>query len=583
MASFIQNTVTTRDKNGNRRPKASYIEFVEVSRKKGQKYPQRKVLWRKNIKQLQQSNWFDRTILWLAARTNNTKVVELHKEFVKEIREWGLPQAVYNLLEELGIISQLRELEEKSRRKFSLVDFVVGYVTMSLVGEFSKLKYYEKGQKLLYGYPAQELHQIYRAVSAIGKDFDWVNLQELQAKSRSQLFKEEIEVMLFDFTTVYWHSEMTDELRNFGYSKEKQWDKVQVLVSMVVNRQGFPIHIELWEGNGSEKKAIKEFIKNLSKDLLLKRVVFVGDSGMYSKGLLSDLRAMGWQVLIRLPKNSLTKSEREKIQSNEGWVELEKEKESGEIKKEVKELKRCGGYRLIAIRDYSLRRRQERQLEEYLGRFVDVDALKKSVKEGKNLSINSLKVSAKSIVGSKTLGLLKVKEEEVEFDTGRYEELLKWSGISLLLTDTEWSVKELVKRYGLLQKIERRWRDMKSGLNVRPVYHWVPERVKGHFILKFIALQVVSLLENKLEEAGIFMSWERAVSLLHEVKAVYIHFADGTSGWVRTKVADKTTLEIMRVLGVPTQKVVLTMETEDRNNNRKKRKRKTKNEKTKTQ
>ena len=581
MASFIENTVSTYDKKGNRYVKAKYIEFVEVRREKGKKHPRRITLWRQNINDLHKTNWFDRTILWLAARTNNSKVVSLNKEFVKEIREWALPQAVYNLLDELGIISQLRELEAKSRRKFSLIDFVVGYVTVSLLGEFSKLKYYEKGQKLLYGHPAQELQQIYRAVSAIGKEFEWVSLEELQAKSRSQLFKEEIEVMLFDFTTVYWHSEVVDELRNFGYSKDTKWDKVQVLVSMVVNSQGFPIHIELWEGNVSEKKAIKEFIKNISKDLALKRVVFVGDSGMYSKGLLSDLRAMGWQVLIRLPKNSLTRIEKENIQSNEGWIELEKE--GGEIKKEVKELKRADGYRLIAIRDYSLKRRQEHQLEEYLGRFVDIEALKKAVKEGKKLSINSLKVSAKSIVSSKSLGLLKIKEEEVEFDESRYEELLKWSGVSLLLTDTKWSVKELVKRYGLLQKIERRWRDMKSGLNVRPVYHWVPERVKGHFILKFIALQVVSLLENKLEEAGIFMSWERAVSLLHEVKAVYIHFADETSGWVRTKVADKTTLEIMRVLGVPTQKIVLTLETENKNNNKKKRKQKKKNEKSKTQ
>ena len=104
-------------------------------------------------------------------------------------------------------------------------------------------------------------------MSVIGKDFDWRSLEELREKRRKQLFKEEVEIMLFDFTTVYWHSELADELRNFGYSKNNQWDKVQVLVSMVVDKNGFPIHIKFWEGNSSEKKAIKEFVNNLSKDL----------------------------------------------------------------------------------------------------------------------------------------------------------------------------------------------------------------------------------------------------------------------------------------------------------------------------
>ena len=177
MASFTENTVSAYDKEGNRYTKAKYIEFVEVRREKGKKYPRRNVLWRQNIKHLEKANWFDRTLMWFAARTDNSKVVDLKQEFVKEVREWGVPQAVYNLLEELGIIAHLRELEAQSRRQFSLIDFVVGYVTVSLLGEFSKLRYYEEGQKLLYGQEVQKLHQIYRAVSAIGKEFDWTCLE----------------------------------------------------------------------------------------------------------------------------------------------------------------------------------------------------------------------------------------------------------------------------------------------------------------------------------------------------------------------------------------------------------------------
>ena len=559
MPSFIENTVTAYDKKGNRFVKAKYIELVEVIRIPGKKYPRRKVLWRKNVKELEKINWFDRMVLWFAARTKNTKIVNIKKEFVKKVSQWSLPQAVYNLLESLDVISNLRKLDDNSRRTYSLIDFVVGYVTITLLGKYSKLRYYEEGQNILYSQNIQELHQIYRAVSVIGRDYDWQSLEELRVVSRNRLFKEKITIMLFDFTTIYWYSEIKDELRELGFSKDNQYDKVQVLCGMVLNEEGFPVGMELWEGNKSERKAIKEFINGLSKDLEIKELVFVGDSGMYSKGLLRELRELGWKVLIRLPKNALTKAEEEEILSDEGWEKLEVEEETAEVKKEVKELKRGADYRIVAIKDYKLKRRHQHQLKEYLSRFIEEDALRQLIEKGK-VDLSKLKISANKVISKKTFGLLKLGDSELKFDKDRYSKLLKWSGITLLLTDTKSSIKDLIRSYGMLSKIESRWRDIKSGLHVRPVYHWRPKRVKGHFKLKFIALQVVSLLEKRLMEAGMDLSWEKAVRLLKEVKAVHISFEDGSSGWVRTEVADKRTLKIMRVLGVPTEKVVITLE-----------------------
>ena len=127
----------------------------------------------------------------------------------------------------------------------------------------------------------------------------------------------------------------------------------------------------------------------------------------------------------------------------------------------------------------------------------------------------------------------------------------------MFLTDTNWRADKVVKRYGLLRQIEARWRDLKSGLRVRPVYHWTEKSIKGHFVLKFMALHVAAYMEQKIKDAGLRMTWREAVDRLQDVKAVKIEFADGKVGWVRTEASDKKTLQLMRVLGVPTDKVML--------------------------
>ena len=80
------------------------------------------------------------------------------------------------------------------------------------------------------------------------------------------------------------------------------------------------------------------------------------------------------------------------------------------------------------------------------------------------------------------------------------------------------------------------------------------------WVLKFFALRVVSEMGERLRRAGIRMSWREAADRLQKVKAVHIRFADGSEGWVRTEASDEETLQLMRLFGVPTSRVVLSME-----------------------
>ena len=158
-----------------------------------------------------------------------------------------------------------------------------------------------------------------------------------------------------------------------------------------------------------------------------------------------------------------------------------------------------------------------------------------------------------------TRGIVSVRRGKVYVNETRIEELRSWFGVSVFLTDVGWSSERVVSRYGMLRRIESRWRDLKSGLSVRPVYHWTERSIRGHFVLKFIALYASAYMEHKLREAGIEMSWQEARDRLMEVKAVQMKFTDGKLGWVRSAISDTETLKVMRVLGVPTERVMLWM------------------------
>jgi len=552
MASFTENTVTGRKADGTKYEKAKYIEFVESFRVPGKKYPRHRVLWRKNKEQLEKAGWFDKMLLWFAARSQSAKAVSLDTAFVKEVAQWALPEAVRNLLEEAGILEKVRQLDEKGKHQYKIEDVVVGYVTMSFIDACSKLKYYDKGQKKIFGNRPSQLHQIYRAVRKLAH-VDWLTLEELQ--QRWKMFKPPVELMLFDFTTVYWESEDVDQLRKQGWSKDGKPDKVQVFMAMVIDDRGLPIAMELFEGNSSEKVAIRDFIQKLSQKVDVREVVFVGDAGLYSNEFLEQLRSYGWKVIMRIPRNALSKQEKEEVLSNQGWEVMEADEESGEVLKEIKEMRFKGKYRLIAVRDYRLRAKQLHELEEFLYRLglLDEDG---SLKRG-SVDVTTVKERLSQLTNRYMKGIVTIKGQEIIINKERIERLQSWAGISLFVTDVKWKAAQVVSRYGLLRRIESRWRDLKSGLHVRPVYHRNELAVRGHFTLKFFALQVAAYMEYKLRNAGLNMIWQQAVELLQDVQAVKVEFSDGTVGWARTDTANKKALEVMRALGVPTDRILL--------------------------
>ena len=103
--------------------------------------------------------------------------------------------------------------------------------------------------------------------------------------------------MLYDVTTLYFEAEHEDDLRKVGYSKERRVDP-QVVVGLLVDRDGFPLEIGCFEGNTAETTTIGPIIKAFQARHSLSDIVVVADAGMLSASNLRELDEAGLRFIV---------------------------------------------------------------------------------------------------------------------------------------------------------------------------------------------------------------------------------------------------------------------------------------------
>ena len=135
-----------------------------------------------------------------------------------------------------------------------------------------------------------KLHQLYRVLDLLARHKEDIE-KSLYWKDRD-LFNREVDVVLYDLTTLRFESVRTDKgkLRQFGYSKEKRSDCVQVVFGLLVDREGLPLGFEVYPGNTFEGKTISDIVSKMREKFQVRRFIFVADRGLFSSGNLKVLR-----------------------------------------------------------------------------------------------------------------------------------------------------------------------------------------------------------------------------------------------------------------------------------------------------
>lgn len=290
------------------------------------------------------------------------------------------------------------------------------------------------------------------------------------------------DLLFYDVTTLYFETFEEDELRKNGFSKDNKSQQPQILVALMVTKEGFPIAYEVFAGNTFEGHTIIAMVKKFISKNNVKALTVVADAAMISAENIEALKNNGINYIVGARLGNV---------SNDLVAEIDRtilREEAGCIR-----LKTDNGYLICSYS--SLRHRKD----EY--------EMKKQIEKAEFIINNPSK--------NKKLKFTKLTGQKIELNQKLIDKTKKLLGIKGYYTNLEESIvdnKTIIERYHELYKIEQAFRISKHDLQTRPIFHYKEEPIKLHLLICFMALVVSKHIEF---QAGISIQ-----KFIHECKKI---------------------------------------------------------------
>lgn len=402
----------------------------------------------------------------------------------------------------------------------------------------------------------RNLDRLHKCRESIEKDL---------AKREKDLFNLDDTIYLYDLTSTYFEGQCPkNEQAKRGYSRDKRPDCKQVVVGLVVNRDGFPAAHEVFEGNRVDQTTVAEMLDALERRIGHQPgITIVVDRGMAFEHNLKEIVSRKYHYVVAARQDE-RKNWLEEFE-DEGWQQLIREPSSNNKYQRksvirVKPGEREGETYVLCLseerteKDKAIRETHEK-------RFLDaLKALRKRVQTGR------LKVESKI---NQAIGRILERYPRV----GRYYQVsfengtLIWTenhtqkvvaegldGGYLLRTDRkDLSAEEIWRIYMTLSRAESAFRAMKSPLCERPIFHQLANRVQAHIFLCVLAYHILISIEKTLRNNGIYSSWETIKQSLstHRISTVVLPTPSGMVLRIRKATTPEPEhLEIYRNLGM---------------------------------
>jgi transposase len=412
------------------------------------------------------------------------------------------------------------------------------------------------------------MHQhVLRAMDVIDQHHE--ALRDRMALLMRPLIDQDLSLVFYDLTTVQaaGMSEVQGDVRAHGKAKSGLIER-QFMLSLVQTADGLPIDHQVHPGNTAEARTLLPMIRALVARYPLKRVVLVADRGLLSLSNLDELSQLqdtlqAEGIKIRLEYILAVPAARygEFAQSLRVLVKAQEPQTSWVIELVWQ------SRRLIVAHDpeVALRRTQERrkqidelvkQGQEWGGQLDAQDAGQK--RRGRPLSDSGAKARLyHAVKEANVANLIKVdlKHEEFSFtvdeERQRYLELL--DGKLLLVTNTDTPAAQVVTHYKSLADIERGFRVLKSDIEIGPVYHRLPQRIRAHAMVCFVALVLYRVMRMRLKASKREESPTRLLEQLRRIQHQTVKAQDGRkiSGLTEINAEQKSLLSALK-LAVPT-------------------------------
>jgi transposase len=353
--------------------------------------------------------------------------------------------------------------------------------------------------------------QLYKLYEYLDKlhDVQKDRVEQISVEHTRKVLGGKIGLVFYDVTTLYFETDVGDELRKPGFSKDGKHALPQIVLGLLVSAGGYPLAYSIHEGNKYEGHTMLPVVEDFVKKFNLKEFVVVADSGLMNNDNISLLETKGYKYII----GARIKSESKPIKA---WI-LSLEKTNGTFY-EFQKTKAC---RLIA--GYS----DKRAKKDAYNRKKGIKRLEKEYATG---SVTKDKINKRGYNK-----FLKMSDDiTVEIDYEKIAEDEKWDGLKGYITNTTLPAYKVYEEYSGLWQVERAFRISKGTLELRPMFHFTQKRIKAHVCICFVAYKVYMELERILKISGIGMSVDKALDIARTITTIRVRLPKSNATMERT-------------------------------------------------
>ena len=485
--------------------KYQYLQIVE-NRRDGKKTVQRVIATIGRMDQLQAGSDIETLVRSLSRFSEKVLLILSGKSDVHASAKKVGPSLIFDRLWkelDIGRIIQAHLAE----RKFGFdVERAVFLTVLHRLFVSGSDRYCDKWHRdyVINGVDDLRLHHFYRAIAFLGEGLEDQEgktpfaprcikdmIEEGMFQVRRNLFTG-LDVVFFDTTSIYFEGDGGETIGQFGHSKDHRPDLHQMVVGVVLDNEGNPVCCEMWPGNTADVKSLIPVIERIRRRFQIKQFCIVSDRGMISKETLAHLEKENIPYILGA-RMRMVKEIKEEVLSRAGryrevYPEGISSKDPSPLK--VKEVNVDDRRYIVCLNERQVRK-------DAAGRQAIIDALQEKIKS-----------NPKSLVGNKGYRkYLSLDRDTVSINQQKISDEERFDGKWVLKTNTTMTPEQVALKYKELWQVEHVFRDMKSILDTRPIFHKRDETIRGHVFCSFLALVLRKELDRRLEKAGHCFEW----------------------------------------------------------------------------
>jgi transposase len=371
------------------------------------------------------------------------------------------------------------------------------------------------------GFELVEIHKLYECLDRLMEHkralFDHLT------QRWKDLFNVKFDVLLYDLTSTYFESDppfSEGDKRKYGYSRDKRFDCVQVVIALIITPEGFPLAYEVLAGNTADKTTLRDFLKKIEGQYGKAERIWVMDRGIPTEEVLAEMRQSDPPVyyLVGTPKGRLSRYE--KALTERPWHKV---REGVEVKLLPQDHE---VYVLTQSRDriHKERSMRRRQLKRLWKRLQELRSMQLS-RDQLLLKLGAAQQQSPSAWRLVHVDIPEADEPwQFSLRKDRLREVRRREGRYLLRTNLVGrEPAQMWEFYTQLVQVEEAFKNLKGDLAIRPIFHQKERRIEAHIFVAFLAYALHVTLRRRLRNLAPGLTPRSALEKFRAVQMIDVH------------------------------------------------------------